>query len=284
MAGKEQFDTPLGRALFLHSSANITTGFVRRGEPVPPALAELYSSTPSDLDWHPAIALGRMMGRLAELRSRGLRITEATVAQEGGMEELVGMLREARELEVAFEWYGINTPKEWMTVIPPEEAPPHAFRSIAHTYIAHMAARMWTSVRLARIALNQRMYNTSKRLVDFHKSLGSQLFEPPLATELETMLETSSVRGRAVIHETFGVVPYFWDPRSSKPAKAFGARVLIWPLSIAHQSTLCEDDAREYAMSTLKAVAGSEGGDWNGFPQAAEAVRMLEEGRVAEDW
>jgi hypothetical protein len=284
MAGKEQFNTELGRVLFLHSSANIISGFLRRGEAAPPALGELYAFVPDELKWHPAVQLGQKMERLAALRARGLLITQETVAKEGGMEELIDMLREARELEQVFEEYGARTPKEWMTMLPPEETPSHAFQGRAQTFMAHMAARMWISIRLARLALNQRMFTATTRLLDYHHRFGDQLFEPDLAAELTAMHVNSESRGRAMVIDSLAVVPYFWDPTSNKPAKAFGARVLIWPLAIAVQSELCEPDARDYAMATLKAIAGVEGGDDSSFPQAKEAVRMLEEEKVAEDW
>jgi hypothetical protein len=141
-----------------------------------------------------------------------------------------------------------------------------------------MVARLLITTRMVRLFLNEKIYPACERILaqpEAREAMG-----PDRVAKLEAMQRGAEERGEQQIYDLLAIVPYLWDPRCNKPEARFTAAALVWPLALVAQSEVCPPDAKEYAMACLRKLAAQDAS----VPQAAEAVAVLEEGGLPEQW
>ncbi|XHG08768.1 hypothetical protein AWENTII_011861 [Aspergillus wentii] len=259
MRGETQFDSSLGRNLFLHASCNIRIDCTQRGMKAPPALGALQSSLVRNMDPRdPNIRLGAFLDQFANLRSRicdfpPLSRTHKALELD---KELVTLLDDLWRLvpfisvDVATLPGQIDTYEDWV-----------------HRYTSQRMLKLWNSVRILRLFVNEHI----------HHYLTAQHTIEKFQTEEWTQARESAMAISAkMISDVLASVPLCLE---SSMSPMVSARSLVYPLTGVAVSKLGSPRAKRFAHNRL-AFIGSE----YGLIQAAESAHMVSQTRDMEDW
>ncbi|KAK2056129.1 C6 zinc finger domain-containing protein [Colletotrichum caudatum] len=235
LRGTRQFDTPLGRQLFLHSSGNIRTSCAHSKTPVPPRFLKLYESSKPHLDLDdPFLKMTPIVDRVATLRSR--------IASLGDSERHE-VLYEALDLDAATAKLGQKVPEEWrFTARHPGERAPMSYKGMSFRYPSLLVLRYWNSLRMIRMFLNDVIWIQSSLVLDRGP-------DPDDETDYEGLQRSASRKMSSLVVEVLGSCGEYLE--FSEDRFSVSARCLIWPLSVIAEISLTPPDARRFALDCL---------------------------------
>ncbi len=270
LRGPGQFQTALGRSMFLDITSDILTSCANRRVVAPPVLVELLTQL-ADVVGHDDVHV---------------RITRATA----DMADLVGVLAAAGDpdsvaLQVVLRGRRLDAHLSELleefaghrpyVVLDPASAPKSAYNKIAHHYSSPKLCWQWNNLRMMRVYVNSWVFRAAA-------AVKSALRDSPGAVEV---LEQSRVLGTAASNvermaaDILGAVPYCHGLPALSSDRLTTARWLIWPLSAVATSPVAPITARIYARDNLHAF-----GRETGTSQATEAGKMVDESKEIEDW
>ncbi|KAF9874423.1 putative C6 zinc finger domain-containing protein [Colletotrichum karsti] len=236
LRGTRQFQTPLGRRLFLHSSGNIRTSCAHTKRPVPPRFLKLYEDAKPLLDLSgPVHQVAPLNDRLASLRSRIAQI-EGQHRQE--------LVLEALDLDAETVRIGQSVPEDWkFTARLPEESSPLTYKGISLRYPSLSAVRYWNSLRIIRMFLNDLIWAQSSLALNQGPDLDDD-------TDYEELQALTARNMSTLVVEVLASCGEYLE--SSERRFSVTARCLIWPLSVIANASLAPQDARQFASDCLE--------------------------------
>jgi hypothetical protein len=173
-------------------------------------------------------------------------------------------LKLAMEIEFMSIEMANNLKDPWRyEVLRPQDVPEGAFRHNAHHYESYPAARMWNTIRMVRILVNE-LICEEMEMID-NDEVNSRCLIQTLAAE--------TVRSLAV--DILASTPQFIRGPQSKKLTATTASGFMYPLSTVAASKLACMEGRQYAIETITHI-GREAR----LPQACQVVQILKEGGV----
>ncbi|KAK4032573.1 hypothetical protein C8A01DRAFT_20356 [Parachaetomium inaequale] len=277
MRGPSQFDSPLGRSMFLDIVSDIFISCAQRRVAVPRALTELLAQL-GDVVGHDDLGVGmaRVTADMADL------VALVALLAAGGdrlASVAVQVVRRGRQLDAdldrMLERYREIRP---YTVIDPASAPESAYNGLAHHYSSHKLCWQWNNLRMMRLFANRSIVRVAAAA-----ATGSPLQDSPEAVDVlqqPRLLEMAASTAERMAADILATVAYCNSLPAASNARLATARWLIWPLSVVATSTVAPLSARIYARDTLYAL-----GRDSGISQAAEAGKMVDEtNNQLEDW
>jgi hypothetical protein len=279
MRGPSQFDSPLGRSMFLDIASDIFISCAQRRTAAPPALTELLAQL-GDVVGHddPGLGMARMAADMADLAA----LLTAVIAGGDRLDSvavrvvLLGHQLDA-DLDKLLERYRVVRP---YTVIDPASAPESAYNGLAHHYSNHKLSWQWNNLRMMRLFANRAIVRVAAAAA---AGGGGPLQDSPEGFEIlqqPRLLEIAASTAERMAADILATVAYCNSLPAGSNARLATARWLIWPLSVVATSTVAPLSARVYARDTLYAL-----GRDSGISQAAEAGKMVDEtNNMLEDW
>ncbi|KAK1596551.1 C6 zinc finger domain-containing protein [Colletotrichum navitas] len=235
LRGTRQFDTPLGRQLFVHSSGNIRTSCAHTKTPVPERFLKVYENAKPHLDLDdPFLKMTPILDRIATLRSRIASLTDS---------ERHEVLYEALDLDAATAKLGQKVPEEWrFTARHPGERSPISYKGMSFRYPSLLVLRYWNSLRTIRMFLNDVIWIQSSLALDRGP-------EPDDETDYEGLQRSASRKISSLVVEVLGSCGEYLE--FSEDRFSISAKCLIWPLSVIAEISSTPPDARRFALDCL---------------------------------
>lgn len=269
LRGLRQFDSVLGRKLFLDISNNIFASCAQRRVAVPSVVSELLAYLRDVLgDCDPQVGMAEVVAGMAELsrmfaegpdRCDSVAIVLRACRLDAQISQLMQQLVETRRY----------------VVVSPADAPESAYNKLAHQYSSPQACRPWNMLRMMRIFANTWIFRAAAAA---EKAVRDGVEAVDGSTRARG-LEVAASNAESMAADILGTVPYFYSLTSSSHARLMAGRWLIWPLSAVARSELAPVSARIYARNTLRTLGRDPG-----IPQAIDAANMLDEAQCMEDW
>jgi hypothetical protein len=155
-------------------------------------------------------------------------------------------------------------------VLEHDNIPAEAFEKSAHWYKDHRVARLWNTIRMTRIFVNEVLYEQSSILMETQNPTESTSWTAIqlLATKTTTDAATGILAS---------VPQFIQKPKQQNlhPLKVSTVSGLIWPLSAVGASNLVSEEARKYAIQTLLVI----GRDAR-LPPATRVAQKIERGSI----
>ncbi|SPQ26556.1 35d86a0f-1a21-447a-9554-22470fe581ac [Thermothielavioides terrestris] len=261
LRGRKQFDSLLGRNMFLDVASEIFTSCAQRRLAVPPALSELLAQVADVVGSDdPEVGFARAAAGMAELANM-------LFAGRINPQQSIVIVQRACQLDAQIEQLLEQLAGFCMyTVVPPAKAPASAYNNLAHDYDNPKSCRNWNILRMMRLFVNKWIFHIASGAGD----------AMPDRMELVQRAAGNSERMAADILST---VPYLYTLPPSSYARLMTGRWLIWPLSVVATSVVAPMTARIFARNALHAL-----GRDTGITQATEAANMVDESQALEDW
>lgn len=280
-----QIDTELGRHLMYHASVNTLANCTTYRLPIPTAFRRLQghavrpqkAATESPGVDHVRRHLIGIMMRFATISAslKGMLATELVTKcfeLDAEAAALLDVLREHMPyqiINVASDNEELRKATKGIKVC--------AYKDVIHMYQTQQDARLFNSMRLMRLVLNEWIFcafdNSLRGIISNDEPHpGSDLSEN--WTELP---QKAAQQAAEHINDILASVPYSLELLPS--AFRMTARSLVWPLSATAGSEVCPLEAKLYIIVPLKKLACL-----HDLAQAKEAATMLEEGVKLEDW
>ncbi|KAK3395051.1 hypothetical protein B0H63DRAFT_63742 [Podospora didyma] len=267
LRGEQQFQTPLGRALFRHASASISTSCMQHNKPVPPEIIRLgHQLAKTDCPEAPldlSIRLLPILDDMSEL------LAWSDNGRRGPPADFLASVRKLDSFLVDL----MDTQNKVC---------PFKLTDRSHWYPSYRTARFWSISRMLRILYNLWMANIAPAVaatlpvveVDGPSSSSGGATEAFVAVLTDTATRNVDTMATDVLDS----VAYFVDS-SVHDSVPLVARCLIWPLAHIAICPIARYMVRDEARRQL----GVLGRDF-GIVQATEALCMVEEKRSMEDW
>jgi hypothetical protein len=304
LRGTEQFQTPLGRELFLQVITNVRTSSAQRQVRVPPEIMRLQEEATPFLDpRNQSFQFSIIIDQFATLRAE-MAETESR--------DSVAIIDTALDIERQICEMLAAVPPVFQYKVVPADLKSRAYGATVHEYPNHRIAQLWNSTRMMRILINQlihhqisvekgRCFDLSPDLspepmaddwlkfqdttmddmdMDYCSSIPSIDGSLPLSSIPEEWVKLQEQTARNVADiamEICATVPQF--AASSPPPTVFSVAPLLWPLTTAAESDLSPPSVRTYIIDRLYYL-GKEAK----FPQATWAAQMLDQSEHLEDW
>lgn len=269
--GPGQFESALGRALFLDVISGIYASCAQRRIATPAVVSDLWVQlrkiTGED---SPEVGMARVADSMANLLAR-----MRTCGEEPLENEVI--VRQGRDLDTQIEHLleQLRKPSPYQ-ILPRVDIPGRAYNKVAHNYESAQAARHWNVLRMMRMFVNKWIHRAASAMRDVSEGAvgtGDILLRARL-------LEVTARISEHMAIDILGSAPFFLPlPSSCRHSNQSAARWLIWPLSAVAVSVLVPASARMYARNSLQ-VNGKDAG----ISHAAEALKMVDDGRSLEDW
>lgn len=266
LRGKEQFNTYLGRRLFLQVATNLRVSHAQQKKRVPEEFKKLEEAAWSSMDRsNPAIRLASLTDTFANLRADLRALTPRDPATV--IERCKEVNRKAVELLESFP------PEYQYEVLGPDQAPSWAFRGTAHRYPNSRIALYYNAVRMIRLFIHEWIYFHAQGIIEGTPESSTS----SITGSLQDLQEDAKNVAHQMIFDILATVPQFTQLSTASPPLT--SRFLIWPLAAVGETTLVPPGGREYAIKCLRLL-----GDLSRMRQASKAAEMLEEGKLLEDW
>ena len=264
LRGKSQFETELGRRLFLQVANNMRLSSVQRKVHLPLDFLELESQALTFMDRRdPLLRLSSLTDSLTNLRAdmaQGRLVDAETI-----IERALKINKDAMLL--------IDGVLPSYDILEGHQAPSWSFRSTAHRYPNLRAALFWNSVRMIRLFVNEWIY---QQTVIILRDAQTQSWNSA-SQGLRDLQSLASEVVQQMVLDILASIPQFTHLATNSPP--LSSRFLILPLSAAGETCLCPPDARAYIINSLRIL-----GNLSRVPQALRAADMLEETKPLEDW
>ncbi|KAI1261188.1 hypothetical protein F5Y18DRAFT_211356 [Xylariaceae sp. FL1019] len=288
--GKSQFNTTLGRDLFLHASGQLRVSYVARGASLPPALKTLQQSCATLFQDHFGSRLAGLQDEhafLLESLGASSKPPEASEERSGDHARLLAnVLRDtppltvceclAKALALSEKVEGLQAELEISApyeIVKKEKLGENAdlYGESAYRYHGVSDPMRWNALRVLRLRLNDLLFNmlsTDDEAITVHFSRDYLAQQRAVAFD----------RTQNTVHDLLSSVPFLLDLSPTRVLSST-ARRLIWPLSIVASSAVAPASAREFALRRLAFI----GREFN-LAQASETLRMVEAKDDEDDW
>ncbi|KXH41136.1 C6 zinc finger domain-containing protein [Colletotrichum simmondsii] len=234
LRGSQQFETALGRKLFVHSANNIRTSCAHSKTPVPTRFIALYDDAQPYLDHSdPFLRVTPVLDRVAMLRSRIAYLEDS---------ERHEVLVEALDLDAATAKLGQEVSAEWrFTARDPYEKAPMTYKGISFRYPSLRALRYWNSLRIIRMFLNDLIWMQASLI----------LAQGPTSASVDyfAMQEAATRKMSTLVVEVLASCGEYLE--TTEDRFSVTARCLIWPLSVIAEISITPPDARRFALDCL---------------------------------
>lgn len=270
LRGTKQFETELGKRLFMQTCGNIRSSCIQRGVAVPDKFLQLYEQARPFLDPSiPRVRAGPLIDKLASFKVRVFQNHRAQFIP-GIIHEALQLDKEARALEDMLQ-------DDWrFQVTPMHKAPPCAYQGIGHQYAAHRVARHWNILRISRLFLNEVVLRMAVFVAGAMEKGMHDIIQHCKDLDTAALKATAMANGTQLITDILSSATQFLDDTGTTFLPA--ARFLIWPLTVVLQLVLASEQARQYAIKCLYDIASQAK-----IPQALQAARAIESGSSL-DW
>ncbi|KAJ2969788.1 hypothetical protein NQ176_g8488 [Zarea fungicola] len=260
LRGLAQFSTPVGRLLFTHASNNIKTSYIQRSIAIPKSFLSFEDGIRELLDqYDPAIKLADFLRKVSTIKER---------SQNPNL--TVELVLEAIEVDQELVAFCVTPPLTLKYTQEPLVGPAWSYHRIVHTYPGLRIAKTWNAIRLLRIFL---LCFIGGDITPFPNGACVPSTQMQILSSFKMYaLDQMVVLARDVL----ATIPCFVHADDFGKHFYAPARCLAWPLSILEKSTICPEDARQYARKTLEWLAQ----DLN-MPQAVHPDRQP---GSREDW
>ncbi|KAF3032075.1 hypothetical protein E8E12_001296 [Didymella heteroderae] len=224
LRGRQQLDTPVGRALFTQVANIICVDSLRSGMRLAPDLVELQKAALHYTEECPRFGMSSSTGELANLLAD----------VKGGHLTPLGVVDATQRLEAKYIAFISELPASWHFEVEELDRPQaDVYGTTIHHYSSNRVAQFWNSYRMTRIFLNGIMHGHARYLQPPNRTL--------LAQAERTAMEMAT--------EICASVPQFTDPKHFSVASA---ATLLWPLSTVRSADLVGEELREYAEGRLR--------------------------------
>lgn len=266
LRGKAQFDTHLGRRLFLQVATNIRVSHGQQKKHVPEDFRQLEKEAWSNMDRsNPVIRLSALTDAFVNLRAD---------LQFLSPRDPVAVIERCEEVNRQAVALLENLPSEYQyEVLGPDQAPSWSFRGTAHRYPNTRIALHYNAIRMMRLFIHEWVYFHAQGIIEGTPESSTS----SVTGSLQDQQEAAKTIAQQMSFDILATVPQFTQLSTTSPPLT--SRFLIWPLSAVGETTLSPPDAREYSVKCLRLL-----GDLSRMQQASKAAEMLEEQQILEDW
>ena len=263
LRGLESLQTDMGQKLYIQVSNNIRVSCVQRAVPLPTRFIELDKQATVFLDHsNPVLQFWPIVDAFIHLqimdRSRDLYEPMTIMKQALMLEQMLMDLTNGLSSLGVYE------------VLEHENIPKEAFEESAHWYKDHRVARLWNTIRMTRIFVNEVLYEQSSILLE------TQIPAESISWNAIQLLATETATDAAT--GILASVPQFIQkPKDQNihPLRVSTVSGLVWPLSAVGASKLVSEEARKYAIQTLLVI----GRDAR-LPSATKIAEKIEIGAI----
>lgn len=273
LRGPQQLKSRVSRMLFAQTANNIRTSCVQRSVAVPAEFVALNEEAMSYLDpQDPAVRLGPVIERTASIRAR----------EKGGdaslLHDTLELDRDIANMAAAFQEELRRRSQ------PREDTPPWVYVNAASSHPNRRTAKVWNSIRMMRIFLNEVIWDIASGVVDrtTNQTYQGPDGDPCQAYDSDYWIGLEELAANNMTELAKGVlssVADFMEPAALGGRFAPSARSLVWPLTLLYRSHICPPAAANYALEILDRL----GKDLN-LPEAASTARWAHEEMAKEDW
>jgi Fungal specific transcription factor domain len=268
LRGQEQFETKLGRLLFLHATDSIRISCVQHCILVPEYLQSINYTALTNIDGV-VVDISNLTTRMVNLRAR--MVTSAALEPYALIEEISQLQDELPRLK--------------------SRLPDHVSYTVCHTrtsdpniwgqkyliYKTHRNMRLWNTLRMVQVWITVSLWRLTSYVVTYN------IPEPAdLAVDIDFIREISVERMLIAADDICASVPYVMGdikpPDGVLPSRFASSLSLIWPLSLIGESTLVSVEMRNYAIEQLRRI-----GHRNKIPQAtrtADSIARFEKNKI----
>ena len=271
MRGSAQFNSELGRSMFLDIVSDILTSCATRRVAVPAALRELLEQL-ADVVGHDDLHIGITRATTGMADMVGLITTRTTDPDAAAIQILLQGRQLDAHISNLLERFATLRP---YVVVDPASAPESAYNRVAHHYSSPKFCWQWNNLRMMRVYVNSWIFQAAADA----KRVLQDTPEAAVALGQSRVQEMAASNAERMATDILGVVPYCHSLPASSNDRLTMARRLIWPLAAIAASKVTPISARIYARDTLCAL-----GQETGISQAMEAKNMVDESKETEDW
>ncbi|KAI0145398.1 hypothetical protein GGR57DRAFT_507000 [Xylariaceae sp. FL1272] len=290
LRGKSQFNTTLGRDLFLHASGQLRVSYVARGASLPPVLKTLQQNCSTLYQDH-------FGSRLADLQDEHAFLLESLGASSkpsGASEErsgdhaslLANVLRDThpltmwecltRALALSERVEGLQAELEICApydIVEKEGLGENVdvFGRYVYRYKEVSDQTRWNGLRVLRLRLNDLLFTM---LSTDDETITVQFSQEYLDQQRVIAFD----RTHNTVNDLLSSVPHLLELSPTRVLSS-SARLLIWPLSIVASSAVASAPAKEFALRRLAFIAK----EFN-LSQASETLRIVKAKDDSDDW
>lgn len=254
LRGPAQFKTDIGRKLFTQV-ANITCiNHMQSQTRIPQELEDLVATATG-----PAYESETPRYRLATL-SREMSNLVADIHE--GKLSLVDSIEAATLLDHKYIHLSANFPPEWEfleTRLARRMPGVHGW--VYHQYPNTRVVKLWNSMRMSRILLNEGRMRHAQKLPSSSYSLAVEFDAAATIQRMCTDIAASIPQftkppGLDILSSPPGPTPEAWKKVSNDTAPSLKATAaaLMWPLSVIRSTSVCSMDLRLFAKEQLKSL------------------------------
>ena len=165
MRGPEQFETELGKKLFVQVSNNIRVSCFQRSLRLPTQFVELDKIAAMHLDMeNPILRFWPIIDNFIELQADLL---------DGTILETPAVIETAMNIDDQAWKLSTSMPQSWRyEELSRDAAPAGAYEQTAHLYPDHVVARLWSTIRMTRIYLHEIIHEHAGFIMAASSSVG----------------------------------------------------------------------------------------------------------------
>ncbi|KAK4139799.1 uncharacterized protein C8A04DRAFT_15539 [Dichotomopilus funicola] len=273
LRGPRQFDTALGRTLFLDVVGDILASCSQRRIPTPPGIVNLLSQLgpivgPDSMHFAIAHAAAEMADIVSFVASQWDHIAVSAsqiIVRARRVDEVLSGLQDQLPAHLPY------------TVLDPASAPASSFQGVAHCYEDPKSCWIWNNCRMMRVFLNGFVSRAALAWM-------AALQNAPPDAEVSSELHSESLKAAVVNVKRQGTdilasVSYCRSLPAGSHERAMAARGLTWPLSAVATSVVAPGAMKTYARDAMFSL-----GEEIGIPQLIDAAKMVDDTPMPEDW
>jgi hypothetical protein len=235
LRGMHQFDSLVGRQLFIQVTNIVCVNSLQRRAKVPQDLVNLVQGALQGLQY----GCETPQYKLASLTILVANLIADIHAGGMGAGEVLGATRTMDQQYVSFA--DRLPPACHYLEFSLEGLRPNVYGNVVHQYPSHRVAQLWNSCRMVRILLNETIYAFAPSL--------------PAAARKITQREAIANIEEMATHICASIPQFAGQLGFSVSTKASTAS-LLWPLSAVRGASLASGDVRMYAVDRLKFLGG----------------------------
>lgn len=256
MRSDAQFDTTLGRALFIDVADCARLSYHKRLIPVPPSLIRLEKKLRKE---------GPLEGDMSHISDGIAAMIAGMTDKSSDRYQPVRVVAQGRLLELEIRRF---TETLWDMQPYTQHHDATAYNGIAHSYNSAHGGRHWNGLRLMAMFVNKWICRAANEAIAAQLS-GFQICD---ISEMTGIIEAATGQVNTMAEDVLRSIPFFKTQAEARCSSVAFARWLIWPLTVVATSTLVPDEARLYAelqLQSCKEVVGIKQAE----DQSAEPAR-----------
>lgn len=242
LRGTEQFQTDIGRRLFIQVGNSVRVNCIQRRSRVPSELDNLVSmATPFFEDGDPKLAFARLTSEVADYRSEMYSLCKFEAIERAvSLDDRLSLLTSS-----------LSGPWSCAHILAGNQYP-DIYSNTVHQYRSHHTAQLWNSCRMLRILLNEIIYHyaqpspTASPASDVADSVSTLSPSALGSLQLKAFKNISKMAT-----EICASIPQFLCGNSHPLSRAYTSS-LLWPLSAVRGTSLAPEPTRAYAADRLR--------------------------------